>query len=269
MTVDFYKKPDLLVRTGSHLYGCSTPTSDIDTRGFVIPPAEYLLGRKQWEQHETKDPDTVIWSFPKFFNLLEKFSPNTAEILFAPKEHILEVTRAGQMMIDNKHLFVSKQLIKPMQGFAFGEWKKAVDYFEQMRKLGAQRKEHIASFGYSIKNAYHAVRLLEECIELLQTGSITFPRPNADFLRKVRHGEIPVEEVKARYQALDAQVPVELEKSKIPESVDKEKLDELYYECIKLKLCSFVASEYEVAVTTGSQSFEGFPLSSKTVVLRI
>jgi hypothetical protein len=152
------------------------------------------------------------------------------------------------MMIDNKHLFVSKQLIKPMQGFALGEWKKAVDYFEQMRKLGAQRKEHIASFGYSVKNAYHAVRLLEECIELLQTGTITFPRPNADFLRKVRHGEIPVEEVKARYQALDAQVPVELEKSKIPESVDKEKLDKLYYECIKTKMVGFMLT-YNLACT--------------------
>lgn len=248
MMLNFYEKADLLVRTGSHLYGCNVATSDEDTRGFMVPPVEYLLGRKKWEQHETKDPDTVIWSFPKFFNLLEKFSPNTAEILFAPKEHILKITHVGQMMIDNKHLFVSKQLIKPMQGFAFGEWKKAVDYFEQMRKLGAQRKEHIASFGYSIKNAYHAIRLLEECIELLQTGTITFPRPNADFLRKVRHGEITVEEVKARYQSLDAQVPVELEKSNIPEFVDKDKLDNLYYDCIQMKMIRFVSTKYEVSV---------------------
>lgn len=237
--VDFWKKPDLLVRTGSHLYGCSVPTSDIDTRGFVVPPAEYLLNREQWEQHETKDPDTVIWSFPKFFNLLERFSPNTAEIIFAPKEHILEVTESGQLMIDNRHLFVSKKLIKPMQGFAFGEWKKAVDYFDQMRKLGAQRKDHISTFGYSIKNAYHAVRLLEECIELLQTGTITFPRPNADFLRQIRHGEIAVEVVKARYEELDAQVPNELAKSSIPDDVDRYRLNELFYNIIEPKLERF------------------------------
>lgn len=244
---EFWKEPDLLVTTGSHLYGCSVPTSDQDTRGFVIPPAEYLLGRNHWEQHETKDPDCVIWSFPKFFNLLERFSPNTAEILFAPKKHILKVTVEGQMLIDNKHLFVSKKLIKPMQGFAFGEWKKAVDYFEQMRKLGAQRKEHIATHGYSIKNAYHAVRLLEECIELLQTGTITFPRPNADFLRKIRHGEVDVEVVKARYEELYAQVPGELEKSSIPEDVDKEKLDNLYYDIIYPKI--------EVWVDNGTYGF--------------
>jgi len=245
---DFWKNPDLLVRTGSHLYGCNVATSDVDTRGFAVPSAEYLLGRQHWEQHETKDPDCVIWSFPKFFNLLERFSPNTAEILFAPKEHILEVTEAGQLMLDNKHLFVSKKLIKPMQGFAFGEWKKAVDYFEQMRKLGAQRKEHIATFGYSIKNACHAVRLLEECIELLQTGNITFPRPNADFLRQIRHGEIDVEVVKARYEELDRQVPEELAKSNIPEDVDREKLDRLFYSVISDKMYSFMADHYQLYV---------------------
>jgi predicted nucleotidyltransferase len=243
---DFWKKPDLLVRTGSHLYGCNVATSDEDTRGFAVPSADYLLGRKQWEQHETKEPDCVIWSFPKFFNLLERFSPNTAEILFAPKEHILKATEAGQLMINNRNLFVSKKLIKPMQGFAFGEWKKAVDYFEQMRKLGAQRKEHIATFGYSIKNAYHAVRLLEECIELLQTGNITFPRPNADFLRKIRHGEVDVEDVKARYEELDKKVPEELTKSSIPENVDREKLDKLFYEVIAEKMHDFMAEKYLV-----------------------
>jgi predicted nucleotidyltransferase len=237
---NLWDKPDLLVLTGSHLYGCNVEGSDRDTRGFVIPPAEYLLGREKWEQHETKDPDTVIWSFPKFFQLLERFSPNTAEILFAPKEYILEVTPAGQKLIDNKSLFVSKQLIKPMQGFAYGEWKKAVDYFEQMRKLGAQRKGHIEVYGYSVKNAYHAIRLLEECIELLQTGTITFPRPNADFLRQVRHGEIDVEVVKARYLELDAMVPVELEKSSIPALTDKEALDDLYYNIIREKITNFL-----------------------------
>jgi len=244
---DFYKKPDLLVRTGSHLYGCAVATSDEDTRGLVVPPAEYLLGRKNWEQHETKDPDCVIWNFAKFFNLLERFSPNTAEILFAPQEHIIEITEVGQMMIDNKHLFVSKQLIKPMQGFAFGEWKKAVEYFEQLRKLGAQRKEHIAKFGYSVKNAYHAVRLLEECIELLQTGTITFPRPNADFLRQIRHGEIPVEVVKERYEQLDKRVPQEGADSSIPDSVEKDKLDKLFYDCIKMKMVGFMADNYSLA----------------------
>lgn len=241
----FWEKPDLLVRTGSHLYGCSVATSDIDTRGFVCEPAEYLLGRKNFEQHETKTPDHVVWGLKKFFKLLEGFSPNTVEILFAPKEHILQVTEIGQMLLDHRHLFIAKRLVKPMQGFALSEWKKAVEYHEHTRKLGAQRKGHIEEFGYSVKNAYHAIRLLEECIEFLETGSITFPRPNADFLRKVRHGEVSLEEVEARWKELDESIPAATAKSTIPEDIDKEKMDALYYSLISTKLVGFMKEAYD------------------------
>jgi hypothetical protein len=136
-----------------------------------------------------------------------------------------------------------------MRGFAGSEWKKAVDYFEQMRKLGAQRKGHIQEFGYSIKNAYHAIRLLEECIELLETGTITFPRPNGDYLRKIRHGEIPVEEVTAHYEALDKHVEFAISASTLPQDADREKLDNLFFEMIKLSSVCFMASRYELACT--------------------
>jgi len=250
MPGNIWDKPDLLVRTGSHLYGCSVPTSDVDTRGFVVEPAEMLLGRGKFEQHETKAPapDAVIWGFKKFFGLLERFSPNTIEIIFAPKEHILEITTVGQLMIDNRKLFLRKELVNSMSGFALSEWNKAVNYFDQMRKLGAQRKEHIAAFGYSIKNAYHAIRLLEECIEFLETGDITFPRPNADYLRKIRHGEIGVEEVTARWSELDAQVPLAKEKSPLPDSLDADKINDLYFSCIREKLTMFMYSKYDLAV---------------------
>ena len=241
----FYLKPDLLVQTGSHLYGCAVATSDQDTRGFVCEPAEYLLGRKNFEQHETKTPDHVVWGLKKFFKLLEGFSPNTVEILFAPKEHVLQVTEIGQRLLDHRHLFIAKRLVKPMQRFALSEWKKAVEYHDQMRKLGAQRKGHIAEFGYSIKNAYHAIRLLEECIELLETGSITFPRPNADFLRKIRHGQAAVEEVEARWNELDKSIPDVLAKSTIPDDIDKEKTDALYYTLISGNLVDFMRETFD------------------------
>jgi len=124
------------------------------------------------------------------------------------------------------------------------EWNKAVQYHENLRKLGAQRKAHIAEHGYSIKNAYHAIRLLEECIELLETGTITFPRPNAAFLRQVRHGEIEEAELKEMWAKLDAQIPELIEKSGIPEETNKSRLDVLYYDMIKDKLSEFMESHW-------------------------
>ncbi len=246
---NIWKKPDLLVLTGSHLYGCAVETSDEDTRGFVVEPVEFLLGRKSFEQHETRapQPDCVIWGFKKFFKLLEGFSPNTAEILFAPEQNIRILSPLGKMMIDHRHLFVAKRLVKPMQGFALSEWKKAVEFHDHLRKLGSQRKEHIAVHGYSIKNAYHAIRLLEECIELLKTGTITFPRPNADFLRQVRHGLIEESKLKEIWESLDKQIPDLIASSSLPEDVDRDKLDNLYYTVVREKLVSFMESQYGLA----------------------
>lgn len=248
MNNEFWKQPDLLVRTGSHLYGCAVEGSDIDTRGFVIEPGEYLLGRKSFEQHETRapEPDTVIWGFVKFFNLLEKFSPNTVEILFAPKEHIIERSVQGQILMEERSKFVSKRIAAPMKGFALSEWNKAVNYLNNLDKIGDRRKSDIEKSNYSIKNAYHAIRLLEECLEILETGEITFPRPNAAFLRQVRAGEVSRAELEARWAALDAAIPAAQARSPIPDEVDAAALDELFFYLIKESLCDFLGREYKL-----------------------
>ena len=51
----FWNNADLLITHGSRLFGCSTPESDVDIRGFVVEPGEYLLDRqegKTFEQYE-------------------------------------------------------------------------------------------------------------------------------------------------------------------------------------------------------------------------
>lgn len=241
---EFWLNPDLLVLAGSHLYGCSTPNSDRDTRGFVVEPAQFLLGRETWELYESEEEDHVVWGFRKFMKLLEAFSPNTVEILFAPKENVIECSEAGQMLIDNRSLFLAKRLAEPMNKFALNEWAKAMNEGTQTRKLGDQRKGHIEKFGYSVKNAYHAIRLLEECIEFLEYGTITFPRPNADFLRKVRHGEVSKEEVVERWDELAPAFTEAILSSDLPESIDRNKTEELYYAILERPLKSFALSRY-------------------------
>jgi hypothetical protein len=44
--------------------------------------------------------------------------------------------------------------------------------------------------GYDFKSLSHACRLITEAEELLLTGSITLPRPDAAFLLQVKHGLI-------------------------------------------------------------------------------
>ena len=65
------------------------------------------------------------------------------------------------------------------------------------------------------KSLMHAVRVFEQALELLQTGRMLFPRPNAEYLLDVKHGNLDLEEVKQRLLELEDQVAVAQESSKL------------------------------------------------------
>lgn len=248
MLKDFWNSPDLLIQTGSHMYGCATPESDFDRRGFVIEPAEYLLGRKKFEQYENKGDDTVIWGFSKFIHHLAKGTPNTFEILFAPANKILNITDAGNILLENKDIFIAKNQLMPFAGFARAEWTKArlmtknketgKEYFSP-RVVGAKRKESYEKHGYSLKNAYHAVRLLSQGIELAKTGFISFPRPEATLLSEIRSGTIAFERVEAIIEKLDSEMMESIDRTKLPKYADSKKVDELYYNLTSDRVTKF------------------------------
>jgi predicted nucleotidyltransferase len=56
------------------------------------------------------------------------------------------------------------------------------------------------------KSLSHALRVYQQAIELLDTGNMTFPRPNAEYLLSVKQGKENIEEVKAQLLALDDEV---------------------------------------------------------------
>lgn len=247
---DFWSKPDLLIQTGSHMYGCATPQSDFDRRGFVVEPAEYLLGRKRFDQHENKVDDVVVWGLPKFIHQLAKGTPNTFEILFAPDNRILQITEYGRRLLDSRALFVAKNQLMPFAGFARSEWLKAQlktknketgDVYFSPRVVGAKRKESHAKHGYSIKNAYHAVRLLSQGKELAKEGFITFPRPEADLLTDIREGNLTFERVEAIVENLDAEMMDAVDNSTLPKYPDNKRIDELYYDLIDERITDFLA----------------------------
>jgi hypothetical protein len=56
------------------------------------------------------------------------------------------------------------------------------------------RKANIAG-GVCFKALSHAVRVNSEGLELLRTGNITFPRPDAELLIKIKTEQLPFEQV--------------------------------------------------------------------------
>ena len=65
--------------------------------------------------------------------------------------------------------------------------------FADCRELGlarrGQRHELIGVHGYDIKAAMHVIRLLNEGIDLMRSGTITLPRPEKELLITIRTGQ--------------------------------------------------------------------------------
>ena len=101
----------LLGLAGSYSYGTNIEGSDIDVRGITLNQKSDLIGLTQFEQYVDDNTDTVIYAFNKMITLLLSCNPNTIELLGLNLEHYLYLNDIGQMLLDNKKLFLSKKAI--------------------------------------------------------------------------------------------------------------------------------------------------------------
>lgn len=110
---------------GSRAYGTNIETSDYDYKGFCCPPKQYLYGfMEKFEQAELKDPDTVIYDIRKFFNLAADCNPNVIEMLHTdPSDHVM-VSPIGEIVLENKDLFLSKKMKFTFSGYAVSQLKR-------------------------------------------------------------------------------------------------------------------------------------------------
>lgn len=91
------------------------------------------------------------------------------------------------------------------------------------------RANKAASDGMDLKAFYHAVRIGYEAEELLLTGNITFPRPEAPLLLSIRRGEVSYEAVCDIIEAKMADVRSAEAKSTLPESPDMDFIEAFIY----------------------------------------
>jgi predicted nucleotidyltransferase len=107
-----------LVLSGSRAYGTFTPESDYDFRGVCIPPLDYYLTTKEFEQIEDKTNDITIYGITKFISLAKGMNPNIVELLFADKDTILFKHPLMDKILKNRNLFLSKQANVTFSGYA-------------------------------------------------------------------------------------------------------------------------------------------------------
>jgi len=221
--------------TGSKLYGTDTPQSDADYVGVFIPSKEYVLGTKTCEQVEFKtnpsdsgkrntktDVDMTLYSLPKFIKLCSQNNPNILELLFVDKNHTLVTTPYWEEIKANTHLFVSKKVQHTFLGYAHSQKQKVLT-----KNPEGNRKIYIEKFGYDVKFASHLIRLLVEGLELLNNGQLRFPITMNRYIRDVKEGKYPIEQVLTKADELESLILQSSVTSKLPYSPNYEELSKL------------------------------------------
>lgn len=99
---------------------------------------------------------------------------------------------------------------------AYAIYKRVFDEYGK-RSLAAESNE-----GIDWKAMSHAVRVGRQAIELLQTGNMAFPRPDADYLLKIKRGEIDYKTIGRELEDLLERVEAESKISNLPEQPDHE-----------------------------------------------
>ena len=147
----------LLGLAGSYAYGTNIDGSDIDIRGITLNQKSDLIGLTQFEQYVDDNTDTVIYSFNKMVNLLLSCNPNTIELLGLAPDNYLYLNDIGQMVLDNKRIFLSKRAIQSFGGYADAQLRRLQNALARDTFPQSEKEQHIFN---SVKNAMYSTRRL-------------------------------------------------------------------------------------------------------------
>jgi len=241
-----------LTQMGSVAYGVSGESSDVDIYGFCIPPKDMVFphlageipgfGRQiqrfeQWQEHHVKNPDGrditydfQVFSIVKYFQLCMDCNPNMIDSLFTPRRCVIHTTQIGELVRENRKLFLHK-----------GAWHKFKGYaYSQMHKIKAKvnasnpaRAETIEKYGYDVKFAYHLVRLLSEVEQIMVEHDLDLER-NREQLKAIRRGEWTLEQLETYFAEKERALEQVYSVSTLRHSPDEAAIKSLLLNCLEI-----------------------------------
>lgn len=237
---------------GSTAYGVSHDDSDVDIYGFAIPPREHsfphMAGHIQgfddepspfthFQQHHIQDKsaqggrgvgyDLTIYSIIRYFRLLTDGNPNIIDSLFVPRRCVVYSTQIGELVRENRKLFLNKGCWATFKGYAYSQIHKM-----KTKQPEGKRVELIEQYGYDVKFAYHVVRLLNEVEQIMAEGDIELDR-NREQLKAIRRGVWTQQQVESYFHDKEKYLEELYTKSDLPIKADSAIIKNLLLNCLE------------------------------------
>lgn len=175
---------------GSTVHGTSVNDGleDLDLMSIVLEtPRTYMgfTGTDTWVERtkpqgvrsEAGDVDRTMYGLRKFLSLALKNNPTILLAFFVPTEHIRFISREGEELRELHPLIVSRQCVGPFQGYMKQQHERLLGLRGQRN---VTRPELVEAYGYDTKYAGHIIRLGFQGRELLMSGRLTLPMPEAE-----------------------------------------------------------------------------------------
>lgn len=237
---------------GSVAYGVSSDTSDVDVYGWAIPMKEDIFphlrgevvgfgkqaGRfEQYQEHHVEDRDALaghgrvydltIFGIVKFFALAMENNPNIIDSMFMPTTCVLHSTRVGNLVRENRRLFLHKGAWPKFKGYAYSQLHKLA-----IKQPRGKRAELVAEHGFDTKFAYHVVRLVGEVEQILVEGDIDLQRANEQ-LKAIRRGEWTEERLRRWFAEKESQLERAYAESTLRATPDEGRIKALLLNCLE------------------------------------
>lgn len=223
-----------LKRIQTHKRWIMNPPTHLPTRKEYGLPESTLIPQDQLlaaEAEVRKELDRFQFDFMEGLEESQKIGIRTTmEGMLAE----LKITGDQHWMSAARKIGLSDNFIQLMQQERqYVGAKREFDQYQNWKKTRNKTRSALEEkYGYDTKHAYHLVRLIRMCREVLMTGKVIVKRPDREELLAIRNGawtyEKLMEFAEAEEKALDE---LYLTSNILPKTADKEKLDKL---CIKL-----------------------------------
>ena len=197
---------------GSTAYGLAQDHSDLDRRGFYLPPADFEWSLSGVPEQLETDQEECYWELEKFIRLALKANPNILECLYSPLvEHC---TPLAEELIGAREMFLSQYAHRTYNAYVLSQFKKVE---QDLRGHGEIRWKHVM----------HLIRMLLSGVTVLREGFVPLRVDQyRDRLLAIRRGEVSWEEVERWRLRLHSELDDAMNHTKLPAHPDYERAND-------------------------------------------